>query len=366
MEKFFLGILIFGMEVSNRKFIKFIWDSLAKYKYKLFLLYFLAFIFLYLIPSYALPYILKLIGDLYISKTLSVNNALLLVLIYALLYSSGFFVAATILRKLHYRTEVQVENDVRTNLFNYTIQHSINYFNNVMSGTIANKINIVSNAILPFLTTLSNVISDFILLIILVVIYSKLSWFLFGFFIVWFFVFLSFNYFVMNKLNKIVAYVTKITNDTSGYINDDLMNILNIKLFSKQKKELMEIRKKGMLILSEEYKLAKFLNLSNTIFFILIFLLIFGVFGVGFYMVYKKEITLGTFLFLCQSIIILRSTLDNLISNVFDSLQSGSEIKESIFTIIQPIEIKNNPDSTNLKNIEGGIVFKDLGFSYKK
>lgn len=350
--------------MTNREFLKFLYESVSKYKYKLVLLYILTFVFGGFMPYYVLPYILKIIGDSYETKVLTLNYGLLLVSAYAMVYCSGYLITAAVNSKLKYRTECQIEKDTRVNLFIYSLKHSLDYFNSNMSDNIASKINNVSSNINSFLNKFVFIFSEFLSIILMIFVYLNISIYLAIFFIVWCSVFFYINYFIIKKLNKCSLESSEENNIISGLVNDDFSNILNIKSFSRQREEIKNLKKHGVVLLMKNYNFIKDVNLANFVIFLLLVLLTFGIFSSGFYLVYKKSITIGTFIFLCQNVIFIKSAIINFINRVFEAAEEVANIKVGLNTILKPIEIKNRKNAPNLKDVNGRIVFKNIKFSY--
>ena len=353
-----------GRTMTNREFLKFLYKSIDKYKHKLALLYILTFIFKSFMPYYVLPYILKIIGDSYEARILTLGYGLSLIFFYAMIYCSGYLMAALVNSRLSYRTEHQIEKDARVNLFIYSLKHSMSYFNNNMSDTVASKINNVSSNIIGFLNKFVFIFSDFLSIVLIAFVYLSINIYLSIFFILWCFLFFYTSYSNIKRLNKYSSESSEENNKISGLINDNFSNILNIKSFSKQREEVKNIRKHSVMLLAKDYAFIKNLNLTNFTVFLLLVLLIFVIFSSGFYLVYKKSMTIGTFMFLCQNIIFIKSVIVNFLNKVFEAVEDVASIRVGVNTILRPTEINNMANARNLEKVNGKIIFRNVRFGY--
>ncbi len=350
---------------TNKILLKFFWIFIKKYKYKLSVM----FIFMYLLKiakeAFFRPYLLKILGNAFYNNSLTLMMAILIAILYAFFSSFDYFVNMTFGWKLDYSITSKLQRDVRIYLMDYAMQHSINYFNNKMSGVIANKINNVSENMGFIFTSFLRCISIFIAFIITIFIYLQINIYLALFFFVWVICFYIIHSFTIKKMYKAKKERTEEANKISGLINDSLSNILSIKSFSRQRKELENVKKHGIKILDKEAKMTNTEILLNLSMFIMIAVIELFSFTFGFYLTIKNEITIGTFLFICQNVTLLVSMINDIFTNYIVKITILiSEIKDGIDTIIQPIDIKNKDNAINLKNIKGKIVFKNVIFSY--
>ena len=353
--------------MNKSKFLfKILWDFFKKYKYRILSIFVFIYLFEVVQSTLIRPYLLKILADKFQNGSLTLTAAFLIVFLYSLFSSLDYFIDATLSWKLDYTSTTKIEKDARIYLMNYALQHSLEYFNNKMSGVIANKISNVSEAIGTFFHITSKILSAVLIFLISVVIYLRINPYLSLIFLIWIVCFYLIFVFVIKKLYEAKNENLDELNKISGLMNDDLMNIMNIKIFSKRKKELENVKKQGIKILDKERRLTNIEALFNSLMFLINGAIYLFAFLFGFYLTYKGKITIGDFLFLCQNVVFIAS----IVSDIFESYLMEftiviSEIKDGIDTILEPIDINDKKGAKILKNVKGKIVFKNIIFNYK-
>ena len=151
----------------------------------------------------------------------------------------------------------------------------------------------------------------------------------------------------------------------SGKMVQSIMNINTVQSFSQERREVNELRGLKQYIYDVEKKewfyFLKFANLREVLvgFGRGIFML-FGIF-----LVIQGQISVGTLVF----IITLSEKVFGALSRayrLYDRFAEGSEGINRLVTLLNmESKIKNN-GKLKLKEVEGGIVFKDVNFSYQE
>ena len=351
--------------LDNKIIIKFILQIISKYKYNLLVI----FLFVDMLRAsrefFIRPYLLKILGDAVQNNSLTLTMAIFIPILYAFFSCIGYFTKMTFEWQLNYNTYSKIEKDVRINLMNYIMQHSVNYFNNNMSGNITDKVNVVSELLTTFLKRLLRSIIIFVCLLVTIIIYININFYFALFMFLWMICLCFFQYFILKISYRIESEKNMENNTMSGLINDSITNILNIKSFSRQKLEIKKIKKQGIKILKTESKTANIVLFMDILTFVMDFVIFAYSFVFSFYLVMHKEIELGTFLFICQNTILMVSHIDVFFNEHFLTIiTSFSKIKSCLNEILIPIDIKDKQDAQKLQYIKGKIVFKNLTFKY--
>ena len=142
------------------------------------------------------------------------------------------------------------------------------------------------------------------------------------------------------------------------------MNIQNIKAFSNQKFEEKNVKKQDLKILRKLSKLFEKEIFFNTIFGIINISFMFAILGISVYLVYKKQISIGTFVFISQNITMLKMSINKILRDSKTFVEAVSDATESYDTIFEDYDIKDKPDATDMVIKEGKIVFKNVTFKY--
>lgn len=350
---------------NNTKIFKYIWEIFKKYKFKM-ILYFFFVIFLQRIAEiFLLPYLLKILGDSFQLGTLTVNKALAITFLYSMLFCYRYLSDMTFWKYLFYDLNFKVETDFKLKLFSYAVRHSINYYNNTMSGMISSRISNITNSITDqTMDEFFLILSGFIILILSIIVYSKINIYLLIFLIIWSILFCIAEYITSNFIYKNTKNLTLKNNEISGQITDSFINISNVKSFSRQKTERLIVKKQGIEALKSESNVMKAKTISNIIMFVFLSVLLIFMLGFSLKLIYNKEMSIGTFLFIGQNIILITFILKKIFENTISFIGHIAEIKEGFEKILQPIEIKNKENAKNLENIKGKIVFKNINFKY--
>lgn len=345
---------------------EFLYDIFKKYKFKLFISFLAYFIGNGMVPVYVLPYLLSLFGNNHQLGTLTTNKALLLTSIYSLLFCSEYIMGLTIWQRLKYQTTFKIENNLRNKLFSYSSRHSINYYNNTMSGSVASRITNVSNNIEEIIRGAMALLTGCIIFIVAVIVYLKINIYLSIFFLVWTFSYFSTSYYLTKLSYKTNYNCSAEKNKTSGMITDSLVNIMNVKLFSKIEHETKCIKKQSIEILKKESAAYWVKTLSNFSMFVFMVTLCFGVIGYSFTLVLQKKMLIGTFLFVCQNLILMSGTIRSIYNELTEIITKISDMKEGLDKLLMPTDINDKENAKKLKNVSGKIVFKKMNFDYKK
>lgn len=343
----------------------FLWNICKKYKSKIILFFFSYTILEDVIRIFILPYILKLFGDAYQIGTLTTDKALLWIFIYSILFSMEYITDILLWKYVIYNFNFKIETDFRSKLFSYVVKHSIKYYDNTMAGVISSKINYITNSFYEVVDELCLILSGMIIFFILIIIYSKINIYLSIFLIIWSILFFTTQYILSKFIYKNSKNLTIENNQLSGQITDDFVNISNIKSFSRQKNERLNIKRQSIKILKEESNVMKSKTINNISMYIFTSLLIIFILGFSLKLVFQKNISIGTFLFIGQNIILISFMLNRIFKNIISLIPHISEMKDGFETLLIPVEIKDKENAKKLQINNGKITFKNINFNYK-
>ena len=287
---------------------------------------------------------------------------LFLIILYVI-FNDGVFLISILKIKFRKLFCDKIANDIRESAFNYTIQHSMNYFNNSFSGDISSKISNLGRNYSKLLNVLRVFIISSTIFIFVVIFYLKINIYL----SILFLFFSAIYFFVYAKYSIEYSKTSKEKSDAVsnyfGFIIDVFTNIRNVKIFSNYKFERFNSKKAVLNVMRKEKMIYKTQTKLQLVNFIATFCLIFSVICISSILLSQHKIGFGDFvaivIILSISRFILTKTIKNL--NWFYGLKGS--IQSSIEKIYQPIEIKDNKnDILNVSN--GKIIFKNVIFYY--
>lgn len=351
------------MERENKFIYKFIWNIFKKYKWN--------FVFAFL--SYAicercaeviiLPSILRIFGNNYANGTLTALKVIILAFIYAFVFGTRYLSDSIFWKTTIYNSYVKFENDLRQQLFKYTLKHSQSYFADNMSGNLTNEIDTITSKCEAVIENFFIASSCSIIFIILIFIYINISIKITIFLCCWAIAFFTFNYFASKAMYKSNKNISQENNIISGLITDDLLNISTIKSYSKQNREKHLIKKQGIKILQKESDNLWVSTYIGIGMFILTMSLICPILIIAVKMLIDKQILIGTFLFIIQNVILTSFLASKMFKSFSKFIEYFSQIKNCLNNLMTKIEIENK--TSNKINIsQGKIEFKNINFKY--
>ena len=345
-----------------KKLMPFIWHFLKKYKIYFILYVTISFILGDLGLFFIQPYLLKILFDKIDSNTINIFNGLFIILLIS--FSDTLYINDIITNILKFKSLTRTIGDIRNTLFNYSMNQSVNFFNNNYSGELVNKINSITETIETSLEAIIMIAKNIFLLTCFICVLFFFDKTLGFASIIWFVLYCLVSYCYLFKKKAVQSkLIQENQNKITAFVNDDFMNIKNIKIFASEKKErnilLNLLRNKFKNIYNE----VKYTQISDFLFFILNFSLVSLILFVAIYQLKNSIISMGSFIFLfglVKSFIIFARE----ICWLNDSFRDIIVMKNSLELITDDIELKDKKDAINLNISNGKIVFKNIIFKY--
>jgi ATP-binding cassette subfamily B protein len=262
------------------------------------------------------------------------------------------------------------QSNVMKRLYDFTferlLQHSYRFFSNNFSGSIIAK----SKRLTKQFETFSDIIAfqiwfSFIILTgILVILFFKAPLLAYVF-LIW-----SVLYFLLVILfikKKMYYDALEAAADSSvvGRLSDAIMNILNIKIFSSDKREKESFE---LVTADEEKKRRKawFLaNYQSIIQSMMMGLLTVVILFLAVRLWYDGKLSLGTVVLVQLYMSTLFDILWNLGRSLTRAMKALTDMQEVVDIFDTPIDILDSEKPENLRMKEGKVVFKNVSFAYK-
>ena len=314
------------------------------------------------------PLVFKAIIDLFssgLAKELVLNQVMYLFVMICVI---------VVVQNIGYRTGdysvAYFESKVIKKLYDFTferlLEHSYHFFSNNFSGSIIAK----SRRFARQFETLADIASfqiwfSFIILSgILIVLFSKIPLLAYVF-LGWavFYVFVT----VLFIRKKMLYDVREAAADSlvTGRFSDVISNILNIKIFSANKKEEDNFK---IITNDEENKRRKawnFANFQNLVQALMMGALQIFVLFINIQLWYAGKMSLGMFVLVQSYMFSLFDILWNLGKSLTKAMKAMTDMQEVVDIFDTPIDILDPQKPESLKIHQGHIVFKNVFFAYK-
>jgi len=355
------------MQVNFRRILHYLWPQIRKH-YVSFVLVFFSYGVALALDSIIKPLILKQVIDLF-SSGLTRD---------VILYQATYLVAITsitiILHNIGYRVgdyaNFYFESNTMKNLYDFTfeklIHHSYYFFSNNFSGSIIAK----SKRFTKSFETLSDIVSYQVwfslvvltgILIILFIYVPVIA----TIFLVWSLFYVLITGLFIRKKMRYDSLEASADSLVTGRLSDVILNILNIKIFSSDKKEKYDFEA----VTGDEEKKRRrawhFGGFQNIIQGSMMAILQILILFISLRLWYNGQLTLGMFVLIQTYIINLLGILWNLGNSLTRAMKALTDMQEVVDIFDTPIDILDPVEPETLKIREGHINFIDISFAYK-
>src|SRR3989338_4608322 len=262
------------------------------------------------------------------------------------------------------------ESKVMKRLYDFTfrrlLQHSYHFFSNNFSGSIIAK----SRRFTRSFETLIDIASfqiwfSFITLTgILIILFSEIPTLAYVF-LIWSILYVSMTFLFIKKKIPYDAQEASADSFVTGRFSDAILNILNIKIFSSDKKEKLNFQ---LVTADEENKRRKawnFANLQNVVQSAMMGVLQIFVLFFNIHLWYEGKISLGMFVLIQTYMFSLFDILWNLGRSLTKAMKAMTDMQEVVNIFDTRLDIIDSAMPENLKINQGHIIFKNVSFSYK-
>ncbi len=280
---------------------------------------------------------------------------------------------AVVLQNVGYRAgdymltifESKIMKELHDSTFKRLLGHSYHFFTNNFSGSIVAKSKRFAKSfetfmdILSFQIWFSLVIITGIVIILLtqapILAYIFLGWSLF-------YILVTFL-FIKQKI-KYDTQEAEADSLVTASLADSILNIINIKIFSSEKKEQERF---GLVTKDEEIKRRKawiFANMQNTVQALLMGILQVTILFLCIHLWYIDELSLGVIVLVQAYMLNLFEILWSLGRSVTKAMKALTDMKEVIDIFDTKIDISDPKEPQKLRTKEGSIFFDDISFTY--
>ena len=314
------------------------------------------------IPSIILvPYISKYLIDNV--ATMDFWFGVIIIGLYAIVESMPYIINI-LLARFRYSFSAKTTEKIRCYIFNYMLRQNNNYFNNNFSGSIAKKVSNITSNFVVFTGSLFDFVAVFLALIIALIMLIMVNYKILFIVIVWLPFYVIVSYYLLKNLNKKTVIVEESDSEFYGLINDDFVNITNIKNFSQEEYEFNKLNQSGKKVLKDRWGETVARNYVSS--FNYINLVFFGVSTLIMCVLsyFSGNITVGTFVSLMILVKVVVSFQAQLVIGLEQLTEMYGTINNGLSLLKHSNEIEDCETAKNIQNISGRIEFKNINFKY--
>ncbi|MDX1924294.1 MAG: ABC transporter ATP-binding protein, partial [Rickettsiaceae bacterium] len=259
-----------------------------------------------------------------------------------------------------------IQNKIISSMTDYSLRHSHGFYQNNLSGKISKQITNLSDSIVTIITFK---IANFLRcgsLLIAAFITSYFAHQVFCIILVcWFIIFAGFSISMSSKIVSMSDNLAEEETKVSGEIVDSLSNHSNIKLFGRLKYEQSRI----IPILDNMGERYSALYIYSNIIYIVQGVMIAMMMGFStFFLVYlygKGLVTTGDFALILGLCMETGHMIWYLMGEIDEFNKAYGKCKQTLISLIIPLEIEDKPNASCLNCKEGKIKFESVEFHYK-
>lgn len=315
------------------------------------------------------PYALKLIIDAISESPSETESLFVTVSIPALFYILISIIYICVFRVydwLAIKTLPKMKIEITQKMFEYLLEHSYSYFQHNFSGSLSNKINDMSkNAVLVIIDLIDHFFARSLCLLIGAITMYLVHPYFALLLMTWTIIFIAVSLILSKKAQYYSEVFSQSRSLIIGKIVDSISNILNIKLFARQKYENHYLQRylndsadkdrKGLWYL---FKIKIFYSISIT-------LLTIGMVWLLIYERSKNHITVGDFALILTLNMFLIEEVKLFTEQLVPFSEELGICKQALSIITPKHEIVDLPNATELKITKGKIAFDKVHFKYK-
>lgn len=346
---------------------KFLWYFARRYK--LCLLGFVCVAIIWATNLSLIPYALKLIIDR-VSSWGGTESLFSAVKFPALLYIglvSSMWCVFRFYDWLAIKTYPDMQYKIKEEMFDYIENHSYSYFQNNFAGSLGNKINDMARSASHLI---SHLIDHFLSRTLGLIIGTLTMFFVHPYFacllLGWSVTFITTSIILSKKAQKYAEIFSEAKSTVVGKIVDSIGNILNVKLFAREKYENRYLSKYLEDGASKDRQALWYLFKVKTFYAVSIVFLISSTMWLLIYEREKNNITVGDFALILTLTMWLIEEVFFIANQLVPFSEELGTCQQALSIISPKHEIIDVPGAGRLQISKGKIVFDKVHFQYKK
>ncbi len=297
------------------------------------------------------------------------NNNFEYIELYGILYCFiiVFSYLSRVLRKnIEYKFRRKIDKEYVLKYFSKILKHENEYFSDNLSGQLTTKLFNIQKKLEHLFGWSFDAFGDIFLFFIGVVILYFITPALSYFCIVWFAIYSFITVILLKQKFRISDENAEKKSKSIGIINDCFTNVMNVKMFAKEKSEYRRVKRQSVNILRNESKILMNSNILNIFNYLSMSIFIFGTFGIIFIEYINSKTSIGNIMFVSQFNLNIVYWISYAFRVLFKIIDDISVINNSIKTLAVKAKISNKIGAKNIQVNSGKIIFKNVEFNYEK
>lgn len=263
----------------------------------------------------------------------------------------------------------KMRQDINNSVFQYTLQHTQQYFSDNFAGNLSSKINDISRGATDMIHKTMDIICSYLCFIVLSVLLMQTHVGLGVGLLAWAVIYTWSAMKLSDILGKKMTTVAGLESEVSGHMVDCFANVANVKNYVQENYEKGNLHVKSLAILRAESSfrwwetallLHTFVSMSSVIVLTL---------GVPFYLVTQQRMDVGDLIFIISAIGNMVWWIKYAMDLLRQNFSSYGRAKQALETILVPHTIHNLAEAKLGRNYllkSGSIELKQVNFYYGK
>lgn len=314
------------------------------------------------------PFVLKIIIDKTVAFSDDKSAIFQTVLPYIILYISMWIFVACDMRFLDWiklRFFTSLRYDVVTKMFSYLGRHSYRYFQNNFAGSLSNKISDMQSAVINILSTLDDAFAQCLGLLVAVIVMLCVHPVFALILVLWLAAFLLITLFFFKPIQQLSNVFATSKTTLVGKMVDSISNVINIRLFSRNKYEDKNIQKATFNTIMKDRSM-QWAVLKMRAFWDVSIIVLIGVNILVLVNMYSKnQVTIGDFSFIISLSISIFYNLWYLASQFVVFAEELGRCRQALTIIDIPHEVVDQVNAKPLQVSQGSIEFNNVTFHYE-
>ena len=261
----------------------------------------------------------------------------------------------------------QIKSDMAQGMFEYVEQHSYKYFQQNFAGSLTNKINDMAKNATKLISTLIDI---FIARTCAFVIGMGMMYLVHPYFafviITWAILFLSISWILSKKSQHFSEVFSESRSVIVGKIVDSISNILNVKLFARERYESTLLRQQLDDTVTKDKNLQWYLFKVKVFQTVAIVLLLAITITLLLWARAHELVTIGDFALILTITVALIDELFFVAKELVEFSEDVGVCTQALSIISPPHDIVDAPDAVPLHVTRGEIIFDKVHFQYRK
>lgn len=290
-------------------------------------------------------------------------------------YFIGFAVCSTfwaitygLIQKSEFGYRCAMRQDINNSLFQYTLQHTQQYFSNNFAGTLSSKVNDVSKGIVEIIGKSFEVVCSYGSFILFTIYFIQTNVWIGVICFVWLIFYTASSLWLSKVVGSKMERVATQENVVTGHMVDCFTNIANVKNFVRESYEKGRMHQDTLQVLRAEHGFQWWKGIIYLQTFVSMVLLVTGTAIIPLRMALAGTTSVGNLFFIVNAIGGMTYWIKFAMDCLMEMFADYGRIQQGLTTLMVPHGINNTSATaqlpTRLVLPKGSIEIHNLSFSY--